>query len=124
MLENDSNVKPEERMRASEDRLRLGEATSGFASFGLDLDTGNWDWSPQAAHLFGFDPARAGRSIAKWHAVFVDDIPKIEAAIDAAIQTGAYIGSLGRVTLRILPLIRCEELFTRLPSGRRLKSDY
>jgi PAS domain S-box-containing protein len=90
MLENDSNVKPEERMRASEDRLRLGEATSGFASFGLDLDTGNWDWSPQAAHLFGFDPARAGRSIAKWHAVFVDDIPKIEAAIDAASQTGRF----------------------------------
>src|ERR1700730_7340921 len=90
MLEHDREVELGERMRVPEERLRLGEAATGFATFGLDLDTRNWDWSPQATHLFGFDPARAGRSIAKWDAVFVDDIPKIEAAIDAAGQTSRF----------------------------------
>jgi len=132
MLENDAKSELEERIPAAEERLRLGETASGFATFGLNLNTGNWDWSPEATELFGFDPTRAGRSIAKWDTVFVDDKPKIESAIEAAFmlssasstRTVAYIGSPGRVTLRSFPSMRYEERFTRLPSGRRWRSDY
>jgi PAS domain S-box-containing protein len=90
MLENDAKSELEERIPAAEERLRLGETASGFATFGLNLNTGNWDWSPEATELFGFDPTRAGRSIAKWDTVFVDDKPKIESAIEAAAQTGRF----------------------------------
>jgi hypothetical protein len=90
MLENDGKSELEGRIPAAEERLRLAETASGFATFGLDLNTGNWEWSPEATELFGFDPTRAGRSIAKWDTVFVDDKPKIESAIGAAAQTGRF----------------------------------
>jgi hypothetical protein len=52
MLENDAKSELEERIPAAEERLRLGETASGFATFGLNLNTGNWDWSPEATELF------------------------------------------------------------------------
>jgi PAS domain S-box-containing protein len=88
--ERDANGS-EERARESERRLRLAEAASGIGSFEMDLASGNWDWSPQCAALFGIDPAKAERSFAKWERViFVDDVPKIHAALANAPQTGSY----------------------------------
>src|SRR5690242_8925852 len=88
--ERDANGS-EERARASEVRLRLDEAASGIGSFEMDLGSGNWDWSPQCAALFGIDPAKAERSFARWERViFVDDVPKIHAALANAPQTGSY----------------------------------
>jgi len=88
--ERDSNGSVE-RALASEGRLRLAEAASGIGTFEMDLGSGNWDWSPQCAALFGIDPAKAERSFAKWERViFVDDVPKIHAALASAPQTGTY----------------------------------
>lgn len=78
-----------ERLRASEERLRLAEGVSGFATFEMDLASGVWDWNPQAAVLFGLDDEQMDRSFATWErAIFVDDVPKIHAAFKAAPKTG------------------------------------
>ena len=72
----------EERARASEDRLRLAEGASGIGTFEVDLASGGWDWSPQAAVVFGIDPQQAERSFAMLQQViFNDDVPKIHAAL-------------------------------------------
>jgi PAS domain S-box-containing protein len=77
----------EKRVHASEERLRLVEAASGVATFDLDLTSGNWNWSPQATSLFGLDAA----ALQDWQqTVFVDDLPKVRAAVEAAAQTGSF----------------------------------
>jgi PAS domain S-box-containing protein len=77
----------EKRVRVSEERLRLGEATSGIATFDLDLRSGNWNWSSQATALFGLDAA----ALNNWEqTVFVDDLPKVRAAVEAANETGSF----------------------------------
>jgi PAS domain S-box-containing protein len=81
----------ETRVRAVEERLRRGETASGIATFDMDLHTRNWDWSPQAARLFGLPPESAAHSLAGWdRVVFTDDLPKIHASIDAAVGSGSF----------------------------------
>jgi PAS domain-containing protein len=81
----------EERLRASEERLRLVEAASGIATFELDLDSWRWDWSAQAASILGFNPHQNERTFAEGgHGVFIDDAPKIRAAIEGAAQGGSF----------------------------------
>lgn len=81
----------EARARTSQERLRHGEAASGIATFEVNADTKSWDWSPQAAKLFGFDGADAHQRLAQWdRAVFVDDVPKIHAAIASAVESGSF----------------------------------
>ena len=76
---------------ATEDLPRTNTASSGFGTFELDLATRDWEWSPQVAALFGLDAKKPERSFAKWtQVVFPDDIPKIYAAIEAAVQSGSY----------------------------------
>jgi PAS fold len=72
--------------RGSKDRLHLAEAAGGIATFELNVDAGVWVWSPQATLLFGRDP-----QLGTWEQiVFVDDVPKIHAAVLAAAQTGSF----------------------------------
>ena len=40
---------PEDAREASEERLRLAEGASGIGTFEVDLASGDWDWSQQAA---------------------------------------------------------------------------
>jgi PAS domain S-box-containing protein len=73
----------EERLRASEERLRLGEIAGGIATFEYEYISGAWNWSAQAAAIFGLDKDELDH----WHkAVFVDDVQKIRAAVEAANQ--------------------------------------
>jgi PAS domain S-box-containing protein len=73
----------EVRLRASEERLRLGEIAGGIATFEYEYTSGAWNWSAQAAAIFGLDKERLG----DWDkAVFVDDVQKIRAAVEAASQ--------------------------------------
>ena len=79
------------RLIVSEERLRLAEAAGGIATFELNFDTGVWDWSSQAALLFGCDAESAERLPNAWEqVVFVDDVPKIHAAVHAASQSGSF----------------------------------
>ena len=73
----------EERLRASEERLRLGEIAGGIATFEYEYADATWNWSAQAAAIFGLE----SQKLDHWEkAVFIDDVPKIHAAVEAARQ--------------------------------------
>jgi PAS domain S-box-containing protein len=75
----------EERLRASEERLRLGEIAGGIATFEYDYARSTWNWSAQAAAIFGLDE----QALDHWErAAFFDDVQKIRAALEAAKQSG------------------------------------
>jgi hypothetical protein len=83
----DNNNELEKRARASEDRLQFAEAASGIATFDFDVQSENWNWSPQATSLFGLDAI----ALDGWErTVFVDDLPKLRAAVQTAIETGRF----------------------------------
>lgn len=78
-------------LRAAEERFRIAQAASGIGWFEWDLATDAWQWTPYIAVLFGFDPETQRPSFAQWQsAIFIDDIPKLQAAVDAAKATGAF----------------------------------
>jgi PAS domain S-box-containing protein len=76
---------------ASEKRAHVAELAGGIATFEIDLVSREWLWTPQIATLFGFDADAAKPSIADVErCIFVDDLPKLRAAVDAAVRTGSY----------------------------------
>ena len=77
------------RRRRTEEQLRLAEEASGVGTFELDLASERWTWTSQVNVLFGFEPGSPRSSLADLEqAIFVDDVPKLHAAIDTALQTG------------------------------------
>ena len=87
MHDNNRDGEYEERLRASEERLRLGEIAGGIATFEYNYASGAWNWSAQAAAIFGFGE----QSLDHWErAAFFDDVPKIRAALEAARQSGNF----------------------------------
>ena len=78
------------RLQATEERLRSAEAAGGIAIFDFDYAMRQWQFGPQVAVLFGVPardtvPAFADLS----PTVFVDDLPKLEAAVAAAERSPA-----------------------------------
>ena len=74
----------------SEDGLRLAEASSGIGTFDMDLGDGTWRWGPQIVALFGADPSDGNQSFQTWEKlIFVDDVPKIRAALAGAQNAGS-----------------------------------
>jgi PAS domain S-box-containing protein len=86
----ESNHDVKDSLRLGE-RLQLAEAAGGIGSFELDPVSQQWSWSPQVAALFGVDqhaaPANFEQSL---RSVFVDDAPKIRAALEAAKESGTF----------------------------------
>ncbi|MGB9647678.1 MAG: GAF domain-containing protein, partial [Stellaceae bacterium] len=81
----------ENRLRQTEERFRLAQIASGIGWFEWDLATNEWQWTPYVAVLFGFDPEIPKTSFSEWErAIFIDDVPKLHAAIERAVQSGAY----------------------------------
>jgi PAS domain-containing protein len=89
---NPPNAKgAEARLRLSDERLRSAEAAGGVGTFELDLATDRWEWAAQVAVLFGFDPRSSKLSFADLErTIFIDDLPKVRAAIDTAKRTGTF----------------------------------
>jgi hypothetical protein len=54
MTSTDREEDYKERLRASEERLRLGEIAGGIATFEYDYDNNTWNWTAQAAAILGF----------------------------------------------------------------------
>ena len=74
-----------------EERFRLAQAAGGIGWFEWDLATGAWHTTPPVAALFGFDAARRPTAVADWEpAIFIDDVPKLHGAADAARATGTF----------------------------------
>jgi PAS domain S-box-containing protein len=81
----------ESRLRETEERFRLAQIASGIGWFEWDLATNEWQWTPYVATLFGFDPDTPKPSFSEWErAIFIDDVPKLHAAVERAAQSGAY----------------------------------
>jgi PAS domain S-box-containing protein len=81
----------EARLRQSYERLRMAEEASGVGAFELDLASDRWEWTPQVAVLFGFDPRDPELSFEDLQrTIFVDDVPKVRAAIETAIENGSF----------------------------------
>jgi PAS domain S-box-containing protein len=75
----------------SDDRFRRAQAVSGTGLFEWDLETDQLEWTPPVAMLFGFDPDMPRRFFAEWEpAIFMDDVPKLHAAVNAAGATGSF----------------------------------
>jgi PAS domain S-box-containing protein len=76
---------------ASDEGLRLAEAASGIGAFQYDLRSGQWEHRPAVANLFGLDPANAPAEFEEWQQlIFVDDVPKLRAAMEAARESGEF----------------------------------
>ncbi|HEY3848023.1 MAG TPA: GAF domain-containing protein, partial [Acetobacteraceae bacterium] len=76
--------------RLSEEQLRLAEASTGIGAFEFDLATERWVTTPQVAVLFGLPTAPPVPAFRDWEqAIYVDDRPKLHAAMQAATETGA-----------------------------------
>lgn len=91
MTRNNKDASPKAHAGPSEEGLRLAEAASGIGAFEMDLVSKRWDWRPQVAVLFGLDPGTAPAEFEDWQrTIFVDDVPKVRAAIEAAKESGTY----------------------------------
>jgi PAS domain S-box-containing protein len=67
------------------------QLAGGTGTFRYDLGADAWEWTPQIAVLFGFDPATASARLKDWEsAIFADDVPKVRAAIQSATTSGEY----------------------------------
>jgi PAS domain S-box-containing protein len=106
----------EARLQQSDERLRRAEEASGVGTFELDLASGRWEWTSQVAVLFGFDPRGPELSFEDLQrTIFVDDVPKLHAAIATAIETGSL-----HVELRVR---HPDNSFHWLASGGRIAAD-
>ena len=75
-----------------DDRFRAAEAASGIGAFEYELDSKRWECAPAVAHLFGLDPEKLPAEFERWQStIFVDDVPKIRAALDSAAERGFYV---------------------------------
>jgi PAS domain S-box-containing protein len=80
-----------ESLATTDDRFRRAQAVSGIGLFEWDLATDEWEWTPPVAMLFGFDPDTPRKSFADWQpAIFMDDVPKLRAAVNDACATGSF----------------------------------
>ena len=81
----------EQRLQATEERFRQAQLAGGVGWFEWDLASNEWEWTPYIATLFGFDPEGEHSSFAiSEQAIFPDDLSKLHAAVEVAVQSGAY----------------------------------
>lgn len=79
------------RLEATEERFRVAQEAGGIGWFEWDLETDAWEWTPHVAVLFGFNPEIRRPHLADWQPViFIDDLPKLRSAVDAAGENGPY----------------------------------
>jgi len=75
----------------SADKTALTNIATGVGEFELDLATKHMRATPQAADLFGISADTVASEFTTWErAIFVDDAPKVRAAIESAEQSGNY----------------------------------
>jgi PAS domain S-box-containing protein len=81
----------QKRLAAAEEKLRLAETASGFGTFELNTSSGSCECSAQVGLLFGVTLAEPNPRLAFWERqIFVDDVPKLHAALKEAQQSGRF----------------------------------
>jgi PAS domain S-box-containing protein len=81
----------EQRLKATEERFRIAQVAGGIGWFEWDLETDAWECTSHVAVLFGFGPETPRPLFADWRpAIFIDDVPKLRSAVEAASERGPY----------------------------------
>ena len=89
--ERDHRDQIAQRLEATEERFRIAQDAGGIGWFEWDLSTGEWEWTPHVAVLFGFDPQMPRPAFSDWQpAIFIDDVPKLRSAVERADEQGVY----------------------------------
>jgi PAS domain S-box-containing protein len=71
--------------------IPVAQLAGGTGTFKLDLASNRWEWTPQIAVLFGFDPEIPRPRFEDWEsAILADDVPKVRSALDSARRDGFY----------------------------------
>ena len=75
----------------SADKVGLTEIAVGVGGFELEFTTREMRATPQVAVLFGFEANTASSDFTNWErAIFIDDAPKVRAALEVAEKDGNY----------------------------------
>jgi two-component system sensor histidine kinase/response regulator len=79
----------EERLRASEERLRFAMKAAGQAWYELNLVTGEATVDDEYPRMLGYEPAGFHSSMAHWLGrIHPDDVAGMKSALDEAVATG------------------------------------
>jgi PAS domain S-box-containing protein len=91
----------EEALRASEARLKFAQDAAGAGLWHWDLVTGQWYWSDQLYHLFGWDPQTSPPvTIDAWRAALhPDDRGRAERDLMRALADGVPVANEDRIVL-------------------------
>ena len=82
----------------AEERLRIAESASGIGTFEMEVASGRLVWSEQLTTLFGLEENAEPSLAALESVIFVDDVPKLRAALDEASRSGSW-----QVEFRVRP---------------------
>jgi len=84
-------AKPKAIGLTSANALSFAEMVTGIGAFELDLGTHEIRSTRQVPALFSLEPDTAPSNFQEWdRAIFVDDGPKVRAALECASQSGSY----------------------------------
>jgi PAS domain S-box-containing protein len=76
---------------AADGWIRAAQLAGGTGTFKLDLNSNEWEWTPQIALLFGFDPNIPRSRFEDWEsAIFVDDVPKVRGALSTVKSEDSF----------------------------------
>jgi PAS domain S-box-containing protein len=89
VIRDDSDRKSaEDRLRESEERLRLAAESTGLGAWEYDADSGVLRLSPRAAELFGLVPGRPEAGLAQFvERVVPEDRDRVRAALARCLET-------------------------------------
>jgi two-component system sensor histidine kinase/response regulator len=91
-------MKAEEKIRLDAQRLRLATQAAGIGIWNLDIASGDLEWDDEAYRLYGIQRRGSVSGYERWRkSVHPEDLPKIEAALQDAIRTGAALDSEFRI---------------------------
>ncbi len=63
--ERDHRDQIAQRLEATEERFRIAQVAGGIGWFEWDLSTGEWEWTPHVAVLFGPTSAVLSKAVAE-----------------------------------------------------------
>ncbi|HEX4921289.1 MAG TPA: PAS domain S-box protein, partial [Candidatus Bathyarchaeia archaeon] len=79
----------EERLRESEERLRLAQRAAGIGSFEWNIQTGAESWTPELEAVYGLPPGGFGGRHSGWmNLIHEDDLAEVRRLADETLKTG------------------------------------
>ena len=98
-LEVEAALRAAERAAArSREQLLSVAEVAHIGHFGLDLETRSTTWTPELFRILGFEPSSFAPTLDRWRAsIHPDDLPALEAAVEAAAHRQSATRTHSRV---------------------------